>query len=85
MASYADNRNALFGTSKDAKPKPKPQKRSYTLGGQSKAAQQRQRERAAQLNRHLRRRPRSTRPRRMGGLASLPSVRLYDGFVASGL
>ena len=45
MASYADNRNALFGTSKDAKPKPKPQKKSYTLGGQSKAAQQRQRER----------------------------------------
>ena len=43
MASYADNRNALFGTSKDAKPKPKPQKKSYTLGGQSKAAQQRQR------------------------------------------
>ena len=49
MASYADNRNALFGTSKDAKPKPKPQKKSYTLGGQSKAAQQRQRERQDQL------------------------------------
>ena len=49
MASYADNRNALFGTSKDTKPKPKPQKKSYTLGGQSKAAQQRQRERQDQL------------------------------------
>ena len=24
MASYADSRNALFGTSKDTKPKPKP-------------------------------------------------------------
>ena len=32
-----------------AKPKPKPQKKSYTLGGQSKAAQQRQRERQDQL------------------------------------
>ena len=50
MASYADNRNALFGTSKKDAPKPKPQqKRSYTLGGQSKAAQQRQRERQQQL------------------------------------
>ena len=49
MSSYADNRSALFGTSKGTKPKPKPQKKSYTLGGQSKAAQQRQRERAAQL------------------------------------
>ena len=49
MASYADNREALFGTSKDASAKPKPQKKSYTLGGQSKAAQQRQRERQAQL------------------------------------
>ena len=51
MASYADNRNALFGTSKDASAKPKPQKKSYTLGGQSKAAQQRQRERQDQLRR----------------------------------
>ena len=49
MASYADNRNALFGTSKKDAPKPKPQKKSYTLGGQSKAAQQRQRERQDQL------------------------------------
>ena len=47
MASYADNRDALFGTSKGAT-KPKPQKKSYTLGGQSKAAQ-RQRERQQQL------------------------------------
>jgi len=49
MASYADNREALFGTSKKDAPKPKPQKKSYTLGGQSKAAQQRQRERQQQL------------------------------------
>ena len=49
MASYADNRDALFGTSKKDAPKPKPQKKSYTLGGQSKAAQQRQRERQQQL------------------------------------
>ena len=49
MASYADNRNALFGTSKNDAPKPKPQKKSYTLGGQSKAAAQRQRERQDQL------------------------------------
>ena len=49
MASYADNRSALFGTSKKDAQKPKPQKKSYTLGGQSKAAQQRQRERQDQL------------------------------------
>ena len=50
MASYADNRNALFGTAKDgAAPAAKPQKKSYTLGGQSAAALKRQRERHAQL------------------------------------